>query len=317
MHIDIKLVEAFAVIVRSGSLSKAESQFDISKATLSRQLQRLEEQLGVQLLVRSSRRVIPTEAGRAFYSHCEALLTEITARIEAASTELQEMNTGGRGRLCILSDNQFTTTFVSHVTRIFLELFPNIECELHVGGRADSPSVEEADCYVCAEAPDLPNVVGKLVGRLGYGLYASPAYVQRHGMPASPTDLAEHASIRIRENPAPGTTVLHCGDESHAYSARPALHTNDYWVMKTFCIDGLGIALLPDFFAHPEVKHGSLVPVLPGWKPERRRVYCAYQRQRYMGKKLRTYIDLISKSITEIDSFNTYVASSTAVLRKP
>ncbi len=307
MNMDLKLVEAFALIMRMGSLTKAEAQSGISKATLSRHIQRLEEQLGVQLLVHSPRKILPTDAGRAFQVHCDALLTEVSARIEAASTEVQEISSGGKGRLCILSDNQFVTTFVSQVTRLYLERFPNIECELHIGGRADSPHLDEVDCYVCAEAPDIPNLVGKLVGRLSYGLYASPAYIRRAGMPSSPTQLVDHASIRLRKSDSAPSSMLHSENSSHPYTARSAMKTNDYWVMKTFCIDGLGIALMPDFFARPEVAHGSLVPVLPQWKPERRRVYCVYQKQRYMGKKLRAFIDLLNKSMEDIDKFNSYV----------
>lgn len=307
---DMKLVEAFALIMRMGSLTKAEAQSGISKATLSRQLQRLEDQLGVQLLVRSSRKVAPTDAGRAFHLRCEALLSDVSARLDAASTEVQEMSTGGRGRLCILADNQFITTFVSHVTRIFLERYPDIECELHVAGRADSPAVEEVDCYVCAEAPDRPNLIGKLVGRLGYGLYASPQYIRRQGMPRSPKDLVVHTAIGLREAQH-GGMVLHSDQTSHPYNSRFSLRTNDYWVMKTFCVDGMGIALLPDFFVRPEVRLGSLVAVLPGWRPERRRVFCAYQRQRYMSTKLRSFVDLVASSIADIETFNTYVAART------
>ncbi|HSV81602.1 MAG TPA: LysR family transcriptional regulator [Ramlibacter sp.] len=306
MQMDIKLIEAFSLIMRMGSVTKAESQSGISKATLSRQLQKLEEQLGVQLLLRSSRRIIPTDAGRAFHVHCESMLSELTARFEAASTEVQEMSSGGKGRLCILSDSQFITTFVTHVTRVFLEKYPNIECELHMADRPDSPPIEEVDCYVCAEAPDIPNMVGKLVGRLGYSLYASPAYIKRRGNPKTPKELGNHDSVRLTEG-SQSSTVLYSNDSSHPYTSRTALRTNDYWVMKTFCIDALGLALLPDFFARPEVEHGSLVPVLPGWKPERRRVYCAYQKQRYMGKKLRAYIDLVTRSIQDIDTFNSFV----------
>lgn len=123
----MKLVEAFALIVRMGSLTKAEAHSGTSKATLSRHLQQLEAQLGVQLLVRTSRRVVPTEAGRSFHAHCDALLSAVSARLQAASKEVLEMNSGSRGRLCVLADNQFTTTFVSHVMRVFLESYPNVE----------------------------------------------------------------------------------------------------------------------------------------------------------------------------------------------
>src|ERR1700761_3444265 len=82
MALDIKLIEAFAVIVRTGSLTKAEALTGISKSTLSRHLQRLEEDLGVELIERSSRRVVPTEAGKAFYIRCESLLLEMGGRLE-------------------------------------------------------------------------------------------------------------------------------------------------------------------------------------------------------------------------------------------
>lgn len=86
--------------------------------------------------------------------------------------------------------------------------------------------------------------------------------------------------------------------------------TNDYWVMKTFCVDGLGIALLPDFFVNPEVDCGSLIPVLPAWKPERRRVYVAYQRQRFTAKKLQEFISLLADNMADIRFTSNYVATS-------
>jgi DNA-binding transcriptional LysR family regulator len=84
-------------------------------------------------------------------------------------------------------------------------------------------------------------------------------------------------------------------------------------VRKTFCIDGLGIAPLPVFFAEPEVAQGVLVPVLPQWPPEARRLYCAYQRQRYMGQKLRAFVDLMARCVADIGRYNHYVGSTAKV----
>jgi len=307
MQMDLKLIEAFVAIMRAGSLTRASAETGTPKATLSRQLSRLEETLGVQLLVRFPRRIAPTDAGRAFHAHCEALLNDMAGRLEAARTEVQEMGGGDKGKLCVLAETQFTTTFVCQVARIFLERYPGIECELYTAGVAGSPRIEDVDCYICAQAPDLPNVVGKLVGRLSYGLYASPDYLKSAGLPATPKELVGHRYIRLREEAAAGTTLLHSDSASYPFAARATLGTNDPWVMKTFCIDGLGIALLPDFFALPEVRAGCLAPVLPEWKPERRRLYCAYQRQRYMSRKLRAFMDLVGRSMADIESFNRYV----------
>lgn len=112
MQMDLRWIEAFAAIVRCGGLTQAETESGQSKATLSRQLARLEEVLGAQLFTRSGRKVVLTEAGRAFYAHCDALLAEISARVESARTQVQEMNAGSAGALSVLSDTEFSTTFV-------------------------------------------------------------------------------------------------------------------------------------------------------------------------------------------------------------
>ena len=312
-RIDLALIEAFVLVVQSGSLTKAESLSGVSKATLSRQLTRLEELLGAQLLMRSSRSVAPTEAGRAFFARCEGLLDEVTGRLETACTEIQEITAGVSGSLSLLSDTQFSTSFVCHVVKLFLESHPNVRCHLDVASRLNAPQIGEVDCYVCSEPPDVPNLVAKLLGRLNYGLYASPQYLERQGMPQAPDELLRHRSIVMKEGSGPSQVLLVSGASgSYAFRPEPAFETNDHWVMKTFCIDGFGIALLPAFFARPEVAQGVLVPVLPQWQPEPRRIYCAFQRQRYMGQKLRAFVDLMARCVVDIDSYNYYVGSSAA-----
>lgn len=310
MALDLKRVESFVLIVRSGSLTRAEALSGVSKATLSRQVTRLEEMLGAQLLVRTSRRVTPTEAGRAFFAHCEGLLDEVTGRLEAARTEIHEMTGGASGSLSLLSDIQFSTSFVCHVVRLFHAAYPDVRCRLDVAGQAHAPRIDEVDCYVCAEPPDLPNLVAKPLGQLNYGLYASPGYLGRHGVPQTPQDLPRHRAIVMSDSQSAAEVRLLSGTASHAYRPQAAFATNDYWVLKTFCIDGLGLALLPDFFARPEVDRGVLLPVLAPWRPEPRRIYCAFQRQRYSGRKLRAFIDLMARCVVDIDSYNFYVGTS-------
>ncbi|WP_418132652.1 LysR family transcriptional regulator [Variovorax sp. 375MFSha3.1] len=315
-RIDLALVEAFVLIAHSGSLTKAESLSGVSKATLSRQLTRLEELLGAQLLLRSPRRISLTEAGRAFLVRGEGLLDEVKGRLEEASTEVHALTTGVSGSLSLLSDTQFSTSFVCHVVKLFLEEHPDVRCQLDVASGFHAPRIDDVDCYVCSEPPDAPNLVARLLGRLNYGLYASPQYLVRHGVPSSPDELVAHQSIVMKEPSERSQVLLVSGAASFAFGPEPAFETNDHWVMKTFCIDGLGIALLPAFFVRPELEQGVLVPVLPQWQPEPRRIYCAYQRQRYMGRKLRSFVDLMARCVVDIDSYNYYVGSSAARRRR-
>lgn len=308
MHIDLRLIEAFVLVMRSGSLTHAEATSGISKATLSRQILALEQATGATLFTRAARGVLPTEAGRVFFAHCDGMLADLTGRIETACIQLQELDSGLTGVLSVMSDSVFSTTFVCHVSRLFRERYPNVECRVDVSDRLDSPSIEDVDCYVCAIPPDLPNLVGKVLGRISYGLYASPEYLRRKGTPVTPLDIARHDSITL-ENRGTGIrkVLLHSDKHSQPYVPKPGLSTNDYWIMKTFCVDGQGIALLPDFFVQPELSRRILVPVLPNWKPERTKIYCAYKQQRYRSRKLKEFIDLMAVSVEKMDSYNIYV----------
>lgn len=311
MQVDLRLIEAFSLVLRSGSLTRAEEISGISKATLSRQLLSLEQFLGTTLLTRGARGVTPTESGQIFFAHCEGMLADLAGRIETARVQIQEVDSGVMGKLSVMSDSVFSTTFVCHVAKLFKERYPNVQCQLDVAHRASSPSISEVDCYVCAVPPDVPNLIGKLLGRISYGLYASPSYLQRRGIPVTPLDIGRHDSIVITENHAnDGRLILHSDRHSQPYVPKLGVTTNDYWVMKTFCLDGFGIALMPDFFVQPELSRRTLVPVLANWKPERTRIYCAYQQQRYRSRKLKEFVDLMASSIKHMDSYNLYVGLS-------
>ncbi len=303
---DIRLIESFVAVVRAGSLTAAELGTGISKATLSRQISRLEAVMGSQLLTRGARRVQPTEPGRALYAHSVALLDEVQGRLEAARTLLHNIDEGVSGTLSVLSDVQFSTTFVCSVTELFLQQHPNVRCELNVAALRGAPSIDDVDCYVSSAPPERPNLVAKLLGRLTYSLFASPTFLAREPAPESPGDLHRCKAIVMRGEEA---CDLHSTGGKQAYVPSIVLSTNDYWVMKTLCVDGFGVALMPDFFAGPEVSRGVLVPILPAWRPLPRKVYCTYQRQRYMGRKVRAFVDLMGRCIADIDSFNVYVAA--------
>ncbi|WP_028223711.1 LysR family transcriptional regulator, partial [Paraburkholderia oxyphila] len=313
MQLDFRLIAAFSLVMRSGSLTQAEAVSGISKATLSRQLQVLEEALGATLFNRRARGMSPTEAGRAFHVHCEQILVDVSGRLELARAQLQEIGSGIGGELSIKADSEFSTTFAAHVAKLFVARHPNVKLNLDIADYPGCIQAEDVDGYICAELPDLPDLVGKLLGHINYGLYASPSYLKRKGTPVTPMDLACHDSIVIRATSAgKDILMLHSQDGIQPYLPNANVTTNDRWIMKTFCIDGFGIGLLPDFFVQPELSRQLLVPVLPEWKPKPRRIYCAYQKQRFAGRKLRDLLTLMDECIEDIDTCSSYVGRSSA-----
>ncbi|RQO36411.1 LysR family transcriptional regulator [Herminiimonas sp. KBW02] len=304
---DIKLIESFVLLMRHGSLGRAENVGGIPKTTISRQIAKLEEILGVQLFLRSTRRIAPTEAGTAFYAHCEQILAELNAGIATAQTDVQNLSAGLRGDLYMLTNSHLGTSFVSRVLGLYLDSYPNVTCHLDLVGEDIASIPDNVDCYVCSRPPNQPNLVAKLLGYLTYRLYASPDYLRRHGTPTRPEDLEHHPRIILTTAPHGGRWHLHKQGASCDSQPRTIVTTNDYWITKTFAIDGYGIVLLPDFFTRPEIDAGILSAVLPDWHADKVPVYCVYQQQRYMGRKLRALVDLMAESFILIESFQKYV----------
>jgi len=307
---DLKSIEAFVHIMKSGSLTRAEQTSGMSKASLSRHLAQLEASLGAELIQRGSRHLRPTEAGRAFFTRCEPMLGDVAQRLDEARTEVQDLAAGRAGSLRVLADPQFGTAFVCQVVRLYMDTHPGVHGRVDIAGMPGSLAPDEADCYVCAQPPDMPHLVAKSIGQLGFGLYASPSYLVRAGTPANPAHLPEHDAIVLHDALGRADLTLLRGRSHAVIRPQAAFSTNDHWVMKTLCLDGLGIALMPDYFVQPELRHRALVPVLPDWKPVPRRIHCAFTRQRYAGAKLRDFVDLMARCVLDIDSFNLYVGGA-------
>lgn len=308
--LDLRLVETFVLLMDAGSLTRAEALSGIPKATLSRQLAKLEHELGTQLFLRSNRRMAPTEAAKTFLLHGRQVLDEVSAGLDQARVAVQNLAEGIAGDVRVLTSNYFSTSFVCQVMRAFAQRHPQVRCHVELVGDRLEALPEAVDCYVCTHLPSQANVVAKRLGRLNYHLFASPRYLRQHGMPTHPRELHRHQAILLDE---PGADpVWHLMAREGNYDLAPAqpTTTNDPWVLKTFAIDGFGIALLPDYFCRPEQEAGSLVPVLPEWRPKPMPVFCVYPKQRYLGKKLRALLDVMDECFTRIDTLQYYVGRS-------
>lgn len=305
--IDLRLVETFVLLMDAGSLTRAEALSGIPKATLSRQLAKLEHELGTQLFLRSNRRMAPTEAAKTFLHHSRHVLDDVSAGLDQARVAVQNLAEGIAGDVRVLTSNYFSTSFVCQVMRAFAQRHPQVRCHIDLVGDRLEALPEAVDCYVCTHLPSQANVVAKRLGRLNYRLFASPRYLRQHGTPAHPRELHRHQAILLD---APGADpVWHLMAREGNYDLAPEqpTTTNDPWVLKTFAIDGFGIALLPDYFTRPEQEAGSLVPILPDWRPKPMPVYCVYPKQRYPGKKLRALLEVMDDSFAKIETLQVYV----------
>lgn len=244
----------FAAVIQAGSFTAAANSLGVPLSTVSRRVAQLEQQLGTRLLERTTRSLKPTDAGRVYYEHCEQLVSQA----REAEYALQRLQREPSGHLRFTTPFAVDDSWAMALISSFLAKYPKITLETCL--QLNGMEAEEGDADVQIHFGPKPRTHHPVqpLGRARLGLCASPQYVARHGMPATPEELPAHALIRF--------TLLRWPE-----FAPPAFRelkldyritTNDLLMARKACVDGMGIAWLPLVISGRLVKEGLLVPLM-------------------------------------------------------
>ncbi len=257
-------MRAFAQVLESGSYTRAALQLGVHKATVSQQVRQLEDRLGVRLLARTTRSVAPTEEGRAYYRHVCGVLQQVD-EMEAG---LRKGTAAAEGHLRVNVPVAMGRLVFAPEIGDFLERHPRVSIELGCTDRSVDLVQEGVDCALRGgHLPD-SRLSARRVGDLRFALCAAPRYIDRHGLPDAPEDLARHRQIgyllastgRLR----PVTLVRGGREVVHDVPAR--FVTTDSSAALSAGLDGLGLIVVAEFVASHHLASGALVRVLPGWR---------------------------------------------------
>lgn len=284
-------IAAFTRVVDSGSFSAAARHLKISKSAVSANVQRLEQRLGIRLLNRTTRRLSMTEAGAAYYRHCARILAEAEAA-EQAATALQREP---RGTLRISAPNSFGWMHVAPAVPAFLERYPELSVDISLSPAYVNLVDEGLDLAIrIGVLEDSPLIVRKLApSRLV--ACAAPAYLEEHGVPHEPDDLAKHNCLC--------TDLLPWGDEWRLVGKRGEVRvavsgnvrSNSAETLRAAVLQGIGIAVLPTWAAGEALRAGALRRVLEAWKLPTSTIYAVYPGNRLMSMKVRAFVDHLAR----------------------
>jgi len=279
-------IDVFVRVVQAGSFAAAARLLGMPTTTVSARIARLEERLGVTLIQRSTRRMHVTEAGVAYFGHC----IEALNALEAGESQLAAAGTEPTGLLRITASADVANTVLPTLCERFLATYPKADIELIVTSRIVDLIAEGVDLAVrVGPMRDSTLVSGRLASAV-LGLWASPAYLDRRGRPATPDDLAGHDIIRFSRIPQDFRLIA--GNHSFALPARSRLKADDIQTIRSLVLHGLGIGPLPDFSRlAPEQ---SLERVLPEYSTEPGNVYFVYPAQRFVTANVRAFMELAS-----------------------
>jgi DNA-binding transcriptional LysR family regulator len=283
-------LQAFTQVVTAGGFAAAARQMQQSRSTVNKLVIALENDLGVQLLQRSTRTVSPTEAGLAFYERC----TEILASLEEAEQAVSHLQTQPRGRLRINAPMTFGTMYLTPALADFLRDYPQVQMELILNDRLIDPIEEGFDLTVRIAMPQpTASLRVQPLTPMPRLLCAAPSYLQAKGEPQYPQELHQHSCLHYGQ-----MTIAQCwrltGSEGlHIVTVQGALCSNNGEALREAAIKGLGITLLPEFMVDRALKQGDLVRVLPNYAPEPLAMEILYPVQRFHSIKIRLLIDFL------------------------
>jgi len=260
---DLEAWAMFASVVEHRSFSAAAEAVGVSKATISKAVARLEQHLGTSLFHRTSRRLTLTESGKGLAEHARRILAEAEAAEEAA----RDSATLPAGLIRVAAPMTFGMTYLAPAIAEFLAANPGIQIDLHLSDARVDIVADGFDLALrIADLPDSSLRARRLCG-IAVHVVASPAYLDSHGRPTHPAQLAEHACLGYTN--APGGVWRFTGPGGEEAAVRPTgpLMTNSGDAMLPALRAGLGIARLPDFIVDGDLAAGRLEAVLADWAP--------------------------------------------------
>lgn len=291
-------VEAMSILlhaVDAGSLSKASRDLGLPLATISRKVAELEAHLGAALLIRSSKGLVPTPAGRSYITAARAILEQLTEAERAAAGEYVEP----RGDLVVTAPVMFGRLHVLPVVTEFLRAYPDVGVGLVLTDRVAHLLDDHLD--VALRIGDLPDS-GLMASRLGSVrrvLCASPAYFAERGVPSTPQDLSHHVAIASEAVSTPDIWHFESSGVALAMPMRARLAVNSIDAAIDAALDGMGLIRVLCYQVTEHIRQGRLAIALPAFEPPLPPVHLVYQGHSRLPLKLRAFIDFASPRLRQ------------------
>ena len=289
----LKQIESFTAVAVKGSLTAAANAEGVAPAVIGRRIDALEERLGVKLMVRTTRRITLTHEGSAFLEDCQRLLADLAS----AEASVSAGGVKASGHLRITAPAGFGRRHVAPLVPDFLAQHPDTSLSLNLSDRVVDIVNEGYDCAV--RVGDLPdsNLIRVRLADNRRLCVATPAYLARAGVPATPADLSRHQCLTLSSDASQrrGWAFVVDGEVTHL---RPSgqLDCSDGQVLHDWCLRGLGLAWRSTWEVEQEVAHGDLQVVLQDFAAPPNGIYAVFPHAKHLPLRVRLWIDFLKHS---------------------
>lgn len=291
------LMESFVHVVGAGSFSAAATRLDVSKSLLSKKVAQLEKELGTQLLVRTTRRLNPTDAGQALYQKFERLILDL----EEVQQSVSNLHVEPRGQLRVVCTDILGEQYITRAAAEICSAHPKLRVDVHVTMRMVDLVAEGYDLAVRYGTLNDSSLKARKVFSLPHVVCASPAYLRARGVPREIEDLRRHNCIVATFEPC-ATWLFNVNGKETPIDLQGNWRSNSGAALVTAAVEGVGICRLPELYVRDYLRRGRLVPLLEEYRSEPLPVWMVYPNARYTPATVKLFIDYFVQHVERLTS---------------
>jgi len=280
----------FAQVVDSRSFSAAAVRLGLSKSAVSKQIAKLEDRLGARLLNRTTRTLSPTDAGQDFYERC----VRVAREVEEAERAISHLSTEPRGLLRLNAPASFGRDYIAPLVPEMLVRWPELRIDAVFDDHFVDVVAQGFDLVIRITKLQDSSLVARRLAHCRRLVCAAPAYLERHGVPKTPADLAQHDCVLYSYAADQGEWQF-VGPDGRLESVRVdgRLRVNSAEVMMAALRAGVALAMPPDFLVGPDIAAGRLVPLLTEYENPFGAIYAVWPHNRNLAPKVRAVVDFL------------------------
>lgn len=291
-------MSVFVLVVEAGSFSAAARQMGTTASAVSRQVARLEQELSLRLMERTTRQLRLNEAGHEFYAHCRAMLDAA----EQALAIGDRLMSSPRGLVRLSVPKAYGKFVISPLMPGFLRRYADVDVQLHISDQ--SPDLIEDAFDLLVEVTDQPpeGLVGKPLGPVRQVLCASPSYLDQQGTPQHPQELLRHSCVYLGEHSGDNRWHFSDGERQEVVTVRGRYVCNHSEARLEAVLADVGITVLPHFTAAQALAEGRLREVLPQWRytgSYQGAAWLLWRQNQHLPPKQRVLIDFLAEALAQ------------------
>ena len=286
----LNAISVFCKVIETQSFTQAANQQNISVAMASKLVSQLEEHLKTRLLQRTTRKIVPTEAGMLYYQRCQAILLDLSE----ADSSISNMATSLQGNLLISVQRDFGLLYISPNLSKFIELHPNLHVEIEFEDKRVDLVAEGYDLALRIGYMQDSSLVARKISSSPMHFVASPSYLEARGTPLTPDDLEYHQGLLYKSSLNQVHWQSTKANQIQRYKIQSKVVSNNGMALLEMTKAGLGISNSPSFFVKDALASGELVEILSEYKQKPLDIYVVYPNRRHLPAKVRAFIEFLA-----------------------